>query len=89
MVWDDRLISVKELTEIKRRTPRFPSRERNFAVRRRGPRRSVSLLAASLLSFDDDTNISSRFCSLDEQEENQLRGAEPFRATESEPRTIQ
>ncbi|XP_014235312.1 prickle planar cell polarity protein 3-A isoform X3 [Trichogramma pretiosum] len=89
MVWDDRLISVKELTEIKRRTPRFPSRERNFAVRRRGPRRSVSLLAASLLSFDDNTNISSRSCSLDEQEENQLRGAEPLRATESEPRTIQ
>ncbi|KAF7395868.1 hypothetical protein V1477_013132 [Vespula maculifrons] len=43
MVWEDRL-SVKELTEMKKKTPRFPSRERNFAMRRRGPRRSASLI---------------------------------------------
>ncbi|XP_015191095.1 PREDICTED: prickle-like protein 3 isoform X4 [Polistes dominula] len=43
MVWEDRL-SVKELTEMKKKTPRFPSRERNFAMRRRGPRRSASLM---------------------------------------------
>ncbi|KAL6425255.1 hypothetical protein ACFW04_009473 [Cataglyphis niger] len=42
MVWDDGL-SVKEVTEMKKKTPRFPSRERNFAMRRRGPRRSTSL----------------------------------------------
>jgi len=43
MVWDDGL-SVRELTEMKKKTPRFPSRERNFAMRRRGPRRSSSLI---------------------------------------------
>ncbi|KAI4480155.1 hypothetical protein M0804_010516 [Polistes exclamans] len=43
MVWED-LLSVKELTEMKKKTPRFPSRERNFAMRRRGPRRSASLM---------------------------------------------
>ncbi|XP_057336907.1 prickle planar cell polarity protein 3-A-like isoform X3 [Microplitis mediator] len=41
MVWDDRL-SVKEVTEEKKKTPRFPSRERNFAVRRKGPRRTAT-----------------------------------------------
>ncbi|KAG7199034.1 hypothetical protein KM043_017942 [Ampulex compressa] len=46
MVWDDRL-SVKELVEMKKKTPRFPSRERNFAMRRRGPRRSSSLSLGS------------------------------------------
>lgn len=50
MVWDDRLVSVREVTEAKRKTPRFPSRERNFAVRRRGPRRSAPLLAAGFCS---------------------------------------
>lgn len=40
MVWDDRL-SVKEVTEEKKKTPRFPSRERNFAVRRKGARRAA------------------------------------------------
>ncbi|KAL6260542.1 hypothetical protein P5V15_008064 [Pogonomyrmex californicus] len=43
MVWDNGL-SVKEVTEMKKKTPRFPSRERNFAMRRRGPRRSSSLI---------------------------------------------
>lgn len=51
MVWDDGL-SVKELTEMRKKTPRFPSRERNFAMRRRGVRRtfSLSLGSASPLS---------------------------------------
>ena len=35
-------MSVKEVTEAKKKTPRFPSRERNFAMRRRGPRRLAS-----------------------------------------------
>ncbi|XP_066584465.1 uncharacterized protein [Prorops nasuta] len=43
MVWDDGL-SVKELTEMKKKTPKFPSRERNFAMRRKGPRRTLSFL---------------------------------------------
>ncbi|XP_024888422.1 prickle planar cell polarity protein 3 isoform X5 [Temnothorax curvispinosus] len=43
MVWDNGLL-VKEVTEMKKKTPRFPSRERNFAMRRRGPRRSSSLI---------------------------------------------
>lgn len=42
MVWDDGL-SVKELTDMRKKTPRFPSRERNFAMRRRGVRRTFSL----------------------------------------------
>lgn len=46
MVWDDGL-SVKEVTEMKKKTPPFPSRERNLAMRRRGPRRSSSLGEAS------------------------------------------
>ncbi|CAG5107553.1 Similar to esn: Protein espinas (Drosophila melanogaster) [Cotesia congregata] len=41
MVWDDRL-SVKEVTEEKKKTPRFPSRERNFAVRRKGARKTTT-----------------------------------------------
>lgn len=41
MVWDDRL-SVKEVTEEKKKTPRFPSRERNFAVRRKGARKTTA-----------------------------------------------
>lgn len=46
MVWDDGL-SVKELSEMKKKTPRFPSRERNFAMRRRGPRRSSLILGGA------------------------------------------
>ncbi|XP_046750981.1 prickle planar cell polarity protein 3-A isoform X4 [Diprion similis] len=40
MVWDNTQVSVLEVTQVKKKTPRFPSRERNFAVRRRGPRQS-------------------------------------------------
>lgn len=40
MVWDNTQLSVLEVTEAKKKTPRFPSRERNFAVRRRGLRQS-------------------------------------------------
>ena len=59
MVWDDRLISVKEVTEIKRITPRFPSRERNFAVRRRGPRRlNTPQLGASLVCGFDERGVN-------------------------------
>lgn len=47
MVWDDGL-SVKELTEMRKKTPRFPSRERNFAMRRRGVRRTFSLSLGGL-----------------------------------------
>jgi len=43
MVWDNGL-SVKEVAEMKKKTPRFPSRERNFAMRRRGPRRSSLII---------------------------------------------
>ncbi|OAD60539.1 hypothetical protein WN48_05056 [Eufriesea mexicana] len=46
MVWDDGL-SVKELTEMRKKTPRFPSRERNFAMRRRGIQRNFPLGLAS------------------------------------------
>ncbi|CAL7942999.1 unnamed protein product [Xylocopa violacea] len=46
MVLDDGL-SVKELTEMRKKTPRFPSRERNFAVRRRGARRMFPLSLGS------------------------------------------
>ena len=46
MVWEDGL-SVKELTDMRKKTPRFPSRERNFAMRRRGVRRAFSLGLAS------------------------------------------
>ncbi|XP_076281329.1 four and a half LIM domains protein limpet isoform X5 [Lasioglossum baleicum] len=42
MVWDDGL-SVKELFDMRKKTPRFPSRERNFAMRRRGGRRAFSV----------------------------------------------
>lgn len=37
MVWEDRL-SVNEVIEEKKKTPKFPSRERNFAIKRRGTR---------------------------------------------------
>lgn len=40
MVWDNTQQSVHEVTEIKKKTPRFPSRERNFAVRRRARRQT-------------------------------------------------
>ncbi|XP_034186108.2 four and a half LIM domains protein limpet isoform X5 [Osmia lignaria lignaria] len=46
MVWDDGL-SVRELTEMRKKTPQFPSRERNFAMRRRGIRRGFSLSLGS------------------------------------------
>ncbi|XP_026671257.1 prickle planar cell polarity protein 3 isoform X5 [Ceratina calcarata] len=49
MVWDDGL-SVKELTDMRKKTPRFPSRERNFAMRRRGIRSTFSLGSASPLA---------------------------------------
>lgn len=74
MVWDDRLVSVREVNEVKRRTPRFPSRERNFAVRRRGPRRSTSLLGASLCSsgsFDLPASVEEE----DEDEKNDATSA--------------
>ncbi|XP_076177271.1 four and a half LIM domains protein limpet isoform X5 [Ptiloglossa arizonensis] len=47
MVWDDGL-SVKGLAEMRKKTPRFPSRERNFAMRRRGVRRAFSLSLGSM-----------------------------------------
>ncbi|KYN34386.1 hypothetical protein ALC56_11494 [Trachymyrmex septentrionalis] len=46
MVWDNGL-SVKDVTEMKKKTPRFPSRERNFAMRRRGPRRSSLIIGGA------------------------------------------
>ncbi|XP_034941041.1 prickle planar cell polarity protein 3-A isoform X4 [Chelonus insularis] len=57
MVWDDRL-SVKEVTEEKKKTPRFPSRERNFAVRRRGVRRTPSARESGVSLFDTTPPIS-------------------------------
>ncbi|XP_008204248.1 prickle planar cell polarity protein 3-A isoform X4 [Nasonia vitripennis] len=71
MVCDD-LLSVKEVTEIKRKTPRFPSRERNFAMRRRGPRRSASLLSASLIdSRNGSLDLPSVNGSIAEEEDQQ------------------
>ncbi|KAK0093062.1 hypothetical protein PV326_014401 [Microctonus aethiopoides] len=42
MVWEDRL-SVKGVIEEKKKTPKFPSRERNFAIKRRGTRQVASV----------------------------------------------
>ncbi|XP_011312453.1 prickle-like protein 3 isoform X4 [Fopius arisanus] len=60
MVWDDGL-SVREVNEEKKKTAKFPSRERNFAVRRRGPRRTVSVRESGV-SLCDNMSGDVNFC---------------------------
>uniref|UniRef100_A0A6V7MBX2 Uncharacterized protein n=1 Tax=Bracon brevicornis TaxID=1563983 RepID=A0A6V7MBX2_9HYME len=56
MVWDDGL-SVKEVNEEKKKTPKFPSRERNFAVRRRGQRQALSIRESGVSIVDNSPGM--------------------------------
>lgn len=67
MVLDDKL-SVKSVSEDTKKTPKFPSRERNRAVRRRVKktngflRDTVSLSAISFDACDDNSQHPANDC---------------------------
>lgn len=60
MVWDNRVALMDEVVkELKKKTPKFPSRERNFAIRRRISTRTCSPLICELAPENQTSSTDS------------------------------